>query len=218
MISWEGRFSWQGYALTGRPDFLNYLNAGDVTWEELWSFYRTEAAPPGAIRALSRLFHLFLSRQYDTAGCWLDPEGEIHSRLRAWAEFTLEMQARVPLFDFQADLAGLVGAGMVTPLYYQAAYLVFMETSVDQLAEIYSCQAAHGSTGDDDELPDPTRRLLPVYHPGPARFPHLLSDARWDARLRSHVASGYRSWNSAYTAHLPDRDEEEAWMMVGGEA
>jgi hypothetical protein len=218
MISWEGRFSWQGYALAGRPDFLNYLNAGDVTWDELWAFYRSEPAPAEAIRALSRLFHLFHSSQYDAAGCWLDPEGEIHAHLRAWAEFILDLTEQLPVFEFQADLAGLVGTGLVTPLYYQAAYLVFMETSVDRLAQGYRTHPVTHPARDCEELPDPAARILPVYHPGPARFPHLLDDARWNASLRSHVAAGYRLWNSAYASHLPDPVEEEAWTTVGGEA
>ena len=54
MVSWEGGFSWQGYALSGRPDFLNYLNAGDVTWEKLWDFYRQATALPAAMRSLMR--------------------------------------------------------------------------------------------------------------------------------------------------------------------
>ena len=48
MTSWEGGFGWQEYALSGRPDFLNYLHSGDVTWEKLWEFYRRQPAAPRA--------------------------------------------------------------------------------------------------------------------------------------------------------------------------
>ena len=217
MISWEGRFSWQGYALAGRPDFLNYLNAGDVTWDELWQFYGQSLAPQEAIRALSRLFHLFLSSEYDAAGCWLDPDGEVVVRLRAWAEFALDSSERLPLEEVQADLAGLVGAGLVTPLYYQAAYLVFMETNVDRHASSWAKDRTSGALADGPELPTPDERCLPVYHPGADRFAHLQGDASWDAALRSLVSEQYSSWNSAFAAHLPDAEHEEQWTTAGGE-
>jgi hypothetical protein len=217
MISWEGRFSWQGHALSGRPDFLNYLNAGDVTWEELWQFYRHTPPPHEAVRSLTRLFHLFLSSQYDAAGCWLDPEGEVAARLRAWAEFALDAAERLSLEAAQTDLAGLVGSGLITPLYYQAAYLVFMETSVDRRASEWTAGRATELRADFPELPAPDERCLPVYHPGADRFSHLRGDARWEAALSSLVCEQYSSWNSAFAAHLPDPDHEEAWTTAGGE-
>ena len=38
MDAWEGAFSWQGYALEGRPDLLNYVYRGKKTSR----FIRTE--------------------------------------------------------------------------------------------------------------------------------------------------------------------------------
>ena len=55
MVSWDGDFNWQSYALQGRPDVLNYLHRGDVSWEGLWSFYRTRAASPEAVMAVMNL-------------------------------------------------------------------------------------------------------------------------------------------------------------------
>jgi hypothetical protein len=217
MISWEGSFNWQAYAMTGRPDFLNYLNSGDVTWEALWDFYRRQSPPQEAVRALSRLFHLFLSSRYEEEGCWLDPEGEICARLRAWAAFAQDTVDRVPIGEVQADLAGLVSAGLVTPLYYQAAYLVFMEASVDRHASTWTEDRSAAAIPDPRDLPEPAERRLPVYHPGPARFTHLQSDPEWDAALNSLIASEYSSWNSAYAANLPDPDHEEVWTTAGGE-
>lgn len=217
MISWEGSFNWQAYALTGRPDFLNYLNSGDVTWDELWEFYRQQSPVQEAVRSLTRLFHLFLSSQYDEAGCWLDPDGEICARLRAWARFALDTADRVPIGEVQADLAGLVSAGLVTPLYYQAAYLVFMETSVDRHASEWREGRGEPAVAVPPELPDPDRRRLPVYHPGPARFAHLVGDPAWDSALDSLIASQYHTWNSAFAANLPDAEHEEDWTTVGGE-
>jgi hypothetical protein len=217
MISWDGGFSWQGYALAGRPDFLNYLNRGDVTWEELWEFYGRQTAPSEAIRALMRLFHLFLSDRYDAAGCWLDPEGEVLARLKGWAAFVLDDADRLPLEEVRADLAGLVGAGMVTPLYYQAAYLVFMEASVDRHVSSLTSGAVSELSAEVSGLPGPEERRLPVYHPGADRFAHLQGDIDWEAALRSLVAHQYSSWNSAYAANLPDPDHEEVWTTAGGE-
>jgi hypothetical protein len=215
MISWEGSFHWQGYALSGRPDFLNYLYAGDVTWEGLWDFYRQQTPPQEAVRSLMRLFHIFLSREYDNAGCWLDAEGEVCARLRSWASFAQDIADRVSVEEVQADLAGLVGAGLVTPLYYQAAYMVFMEIWVDRHASAWTGEEEPLDEAPD--LPEPDERHLPVYHPGSSRFTHLQGDPTWDSALRSLVSSQYSSWNSAYAATLPDPDHEEAWTMAGGE-
>jgi hypothetical protein len=217
MISWEGSFNWQAYALTGRPDFLNYLNSGDVTWDGLWEFYRQQTPPQEAVRALTRLFHLFLSRQFDDAGCWLDPEGEICARLHAWAAFALDTADGVPLEAVQSDLAGLVSAGLITPLYYQAAYLAFMETSVDRQATAWAEDERAVATPVTRELPDPGERRLPVYHPGPARFTHLQTDPTWDAALNTLISTQYSSWNTAFVANLPDPDHEEDWTTAGGE-
>lgn len=218
MISREGRFDWQGHALTGRPDFLNYLNSGDASWEELWNLYRREPAPEEAIRALSRLFHLLMSSQYDAAGCWLDPEGEVDAQLRNWAEFALDMGEGVPLAELRQDLAGLIGMGLITPLYYQAVYLVFTETSVDRMAADWGTGERRSPVAECPELPELRQRFLPLYHPGPTRFPHLLDDAGWDSCLRAHLADGYHDWNRLFADHMPDLDEDEAWTMVGGEA
>ena len=217
MISWEGSFNWQAYALTGRPDFLNYLKTGDVTWDGLWDFYRQQTPPPEAVQSLMRLFHIFHSSQYDDAGCWLEPEGEICARLRAWAAFALEIADRVPLRELQADLAGLVSACLVTPLYYEAAYLVFVETNVDRQASAWPEDGARMALNEGIELPDPVERRLPVYHPGATRFTHLQGDPTWNAALRSLITTQYSSWNTAYAAILPDPDHEEDWTAVGGE-
>jgi hypothetical protein len=218
MVSWEGRFSWQAYAETGRPDFLNYLHAGDVTWEELWDYYRQRPSGPEAVRSLVRLFHLFHSSQYDSAGCWLDPDDEIYVRLRGWAEFALDSAERVSLRDVQQDLAGLVGTGLVTPLYYQAAYTVFAETSVDRHAQEWAGEERASRSGGRAELPSEEQRRLPVYHPGPTRFPHLQQDSAWNEALTAHLAAQYSAWNQAYVTNLPDLEEEEVWTTVGGEA
>ena len=217
MISWEGSFNWQAYALTGRPDFLNYLNTGDVTWDGLWEFYRQQTPPQEAVRSLTRLFHLFLSREYDDAGCWLDPDGEICARLRTWAAFAQDTADQVPLEELQTDLAGLVSAGLVTPLYYQAVYLVFMETSVDRQASAWTGGQRVPAVPAARELPNPEERRLPVYHPGATRFTHLQGDPAWDAALNSLITGQYRSWNTAFAAHLPDPDHEEDWTTAGGE-
>jgi hypothetical protein len=218
MVAWEGRFSWQAYALTGRPDFLNYLHTGDVQWEQLWEFYRHEPASPEAVRSLVRLFHLFLSSEYDRAGCWLDPEGETYSRLRHWAEFTQDNAERIPLCDVQADLACLVGAGMVTPLYYQAVYMVFAETSVDRQARQWPGEGAPERTFESTKRFFQRERRLPAYHPGPSRFPDLQHDSAWNETLNLHLAAQYDAWNQAYMENLPDAEGEEEWSVVGGES
>jgi hypothetical protein len=218
MISWEGCFNWQGHAQTGRPDFLNYLNAGDVSWDELWDFYRREPAPEEAIRALTRLFHIFQSSQYDLTGCWLDPDGEVYTRLRHWSEFAQDSEERVPTAELRRDLASLVGMGLITPLYYQAVYTVFTETTVDRMAAAWSDGQRRPHVSECLDLPEAADRWLPVYHPGPARYPHLLQDAAWNACLRAHLADGYRDWNGLFATHMPDLDQDEAWTTVGGEA
>ena len=65
MDAWEGAFSWQGYALEGRPDLLNYLYRGDVTWEQVWQLYRERPAKADAVLRISGLF-LFGSEESDS--------------------------------------------------------------------------------------------------------------------------------------------------------
>src|SRR5207248_10742165 len=64
MDAWEGAFSWQAYALEGRPDLLNYLYQGDATWEQVWQLYRERPAPAEAVLRVTGLFHAMMSSRY----------------------------------------------------------------------------------------------------------------------------------------------------------
>src|SRR5262249_2864910 len=134
MDSWEGAFGWQGYASEGRPDLLNYLYRGDVTWEQVWDFYRARPASPEAMLRISGLFHASISGEYDRAGCYLDPDGEICRQLRVWAAFAAGCAELLPEEQIQETLARLGDAGLITAHYYRAAYTTYMEAVLDRYA------------------------------------------------------------------------------------
>src|SRR5579872_278863 len=122
---------WKGYALTGRPDFLNYLKRGDVTWSELWAFYRENPADASAMIHLMGLFHIFLSQQYDREGSVLDREGEVYPQLREWARFAVSCQEFVPEENLRDSLAHLLGQSLISALYYEAVFSVFVEACLE---------------------------------------------------------------------------------------
>src|SRR5436190_7917816 len=131
MDSWQGAFGWQGYALEGRPDILNYLRQGDVTWPQVWDFYRVRPGQPEAMLRVAGLFHASLSAQFDGAGCHLEPDSDLERELRAWAAFAAEREADLPESGLQATLARLADDGLLTPLYYQHAYAAYMEALLE---------------------------------------------------------------------------------------
>lgn len=217
--SWEGQFSWQGYALAGRPDFLNYLHAGDATWEAVWRFCHDWPVPPDSILRVMSLFHIFLSAAYDSAGCWLDPEGEVCRELRTWARLAIEMEETLPEAEVLNVLGHLLDTGLATRLYYEAAFATYVEARLDQAVDQWRHDPAHvRAAGLDKAQPVPSQaRLLPVYAPDPTRFAALRNDPEWERCMNDLVDRHYDSWNRVYVATAPDDDLTEVLQEVGGE-
>jgi hypothetical protein len=225
MDAWDGSFSWKGYALQGRPDLLNYLRRGDATWEQVWDCYREHAAESAAILRIMGLFHAFMSARYDQEGCHLDEEGEVCRQLRAWAAFAIDVMEWLPEERIQESLARLGEAGMITPLYYAAAYSRYMEAILDCSALRWRAQwpawTDHPDPGQEDrpsgESSAPEPALLPGYAPDRARFPDLRVEPAWERSVEALLASHYPSWNQAYCSLCPPTDDEESFADVGGE-
>lgn len=217
MDSWEGIFSWQGYALEGRPDLLNYIRCGDVGWPDIWSFYGRSAASTEAVQRVSGLFHASLSQAYDREGSVLDLDGETYRQLRAWSEFAVAREDLIPEASVQEVLTRLADMGLVSELYYTAAYSVYMETTLDRYAagwrsEVHrwsDTRSPAGKAGED-------RRRLGVYYPEAERFPTLRGDPEWEQSLRRFLDNHYDSWNRAFSAAYAGAEEPDP-LEVGGE-
>lgn len=219
--TWEGSFNWQGYVLMGRPDLLNYIRAGDVTWEGIWRFCHEANAPGDAVLRVTRLFHLFASWAYDQAGCWLDPEGEVCRDLRAWAGHAVAWEEGPREESHLSVLAGLLEKGLVSRFYYEAAFAVWAACALDTYAtrwvgEREAVRALAGGNG--GTLPRlVVAGALPLRDPESGRFPTLQGDAEWEACMPRLLARHYHSWNRVYLATAPDEELAEALQDTGGE-
>lgn len=206
---------WRTYALTGRPDFLNYLRRGDVTWRELWDYYREQPTDADTCVRLCNLFHIFLSHDYDREGAVLDREGSVYANLYEWAEFAVECQEFLPEEKVRDGLAGVLAEGLIAPLYYEAVFSVYLEASLERHARVWSAGAA--PLNGDLEVPRPRtlqRRLtfrLPDL-PGPSGVSRTPA---WDETLSVLAGRHYEGWNYAYTVALGA--DEDGYMDEGGE-
>jgi hypothetical protein len=214
--SWEGQFGWQGHALVGRPDFLNYLHAGDVTWEGIWRFCCAQPVPPDSVLRVMSLFHVFLSAAYDSAGCWLDPEGEVYRELQLWARFAVSMEETLPEAEVLDALGQLLDTGLATRLYYGAAFATYVEAALDRAVARWPHDATHLRAAEAERAPSEAR-LLPAYAPDPARFAALENDPEWERCMNHLLDRHYDSWNRVYVATAPDDELSELLQEVGGE-
>jgi len=216
MDAWEGSFSWQGYALEGRPDLLNYLYRGDVTWEQVWDLYQQRAARPEAVLRVTGLFHAAMSSCYDAEGCHLDAEGETGRQLRAWAAFAADHPGLLTEERILDGLSGLGDRGLITDHYYTAAHAVYAEAILDRFAESWDSKESNGrAAGEPADFPAGEERQLAIYYPSLARYPALQEDPAWEPSMRAFLAGHYRSWNRVYAATYSGSDDVE--LDLGGE-
>lgn len=222
-VTWEGRFGWQAYVLAGRPDLLNYVQHGDVTWEQVWDFCHGQRVGPDVLVRMTRLFHGYLSAIYDREGCWLDPEGEIAEELRAWASFAISAGESFPEEQVLSILAHLLDLGVVSRLYYEAAFAVYAEIVLDGYASRWTRDreavlALAEANGASTSTATPTgTRPLPAYEPAPERFAALSGDAEWERCCERLMRRHYCSWNEVYVSMADDDDLEESLQDHGGE-
>jgi len=211
-ISFEA--GWQGYALTGRPDLLNYLRRGDVTWSQLWDFYRAHPADPGAVVRLMGLFHAFLSVQYDAEGAVLDYEQGVYPQLREWAQLAVECADWIPEEKIRDSLAGLLEQDLISPLYYEAVFNVYLEASVERSAAIWSEQPEARASLGGLEVPAVTFRRISIQLPERVLSDSLQNDPQWAAARSRIVSCRHADWDRAYAVALGE--EEGDWRDEGG--
>ena len=211
MDAWAGSFSWQGYALEGRPDLLNYLYRGDVTWEQLWELYRSQPVSPEVVLKVSRLLHASMAADYQRAGCHLDEDGGPYRELRAWSRFAVERPDLVPEERVQEQLCRLAEDGLIDDLYFGAAYRVFMDATLERLTDGW-----RGELPDEEpaELPPIVERRLPAYSPELDRLPEPARSPEWQQRAQKIAAGHYPSWNRAFAGICATEDD---FPDVGGE-
>jgi hypothetical protein len=197
---------WQAYALTGRPDFLNYLRQGVVTWPELWEFFNTADAETEAMLRLSGLFHLFLCPEFEGEGSVLDEEGLVYPQLHTWALFAVQARETLPEERLRDSLSDLLAQGLLSPLYYEAAFSLYVEASAERDGRVLPPL--------DESWPLP--RLTGGLHvrlPGyPSPYP-VQPDPN-DCVLQM-AGPRYEAWNHAYVIALGDEDDD--WLDEGGE-
>lgn len=209
-----GDTGWHAYALTGRPDLLNYMRRGDVTWSDLWRFYRDNPADPSAMVRLMGLFHMFLSQDYDGEGCVLDEGGRVYPQLREWAEFVVECRDLVPEEKLRDSLASLLSQSLVSALYYEAVFNTYLEATLHQHAAVWATDPEQLEKLEAVDRIEPRKgRLsmhLPELHWAPA-----LHDTRWNETATALMGRHYVAWDQAYVLALGE--EDSGWLDEGGE-
>jgi hypothetical protein len=200
---------WKGYALTGRPDFLNYLRRGDVTWSELWTFYRTSAPDPDAMLRLCGLFHLFLCPQFEAEGSVLIEDEGAYVPLKEWTRFAIYIQFAVPETRLRESLSDLLAQGLLSPLYFEAVFSLYLDAEAErQEWETSALQQGVAQVGLTPRQDNGLRIRLPNFPSTYASRPH-----RNELVLQA-AGDHYSEWNRSYLDALGD--EEEDWQDEGG--
>lgn len=206
---------WQTYALTGRPDFLNYLQRGDVTWRRLWTFYHENPADTDVMVRLMGLFHAFLSQDYDREGCILHEHCVVYADLKDWARFVVDHRDWIPEEKLRASLAALLGQSLISSLYYEAAFSVYLEALIGAQAREWAQDAApRNGLRLRPAVRAPERRLA-IRLPELPRYPELQGRPHWEETVATLVQRHYEEWNRAYV--LAIGEEEADWLDEGGE-
>jgi hypothetical protein len=201
---------WKAYALNGRPDFLNYLRQGDVTWPELWQFLSAEAADTEVMLRLSGLFHLFLSPEFEREGSVLDAEGDVFPQLHTWALFAVGERETLPEERLREGLSELLGQGYLSPLYYEAAFSLYVEANAERATAPVPERLETWRLPRMPEDPAHGLRIrLPDY---PSAYP-VCPDP--NDRVLQMAGPRYDAWNRAYLTALGDEDDD--WLDEGGE-
>lgn len=213
MSSLDSSSAWQGYALTGRPDFLNYHHRGDVTWSELWGFYAKRGAEPEAVLRLTGLFHIFQSQAYDGEGCVLERDGEVYHELEAWVGLAMDREDLVPEERLRENLATLLAQGLISPLYYEAVFSVYVEACLTRSVDRWTADLEALGAVESTESAKLLRGRLGMHLDQLPRCPIPSGADRWDTLVVGLVNRHYDAWDLAYTAALGD--DAEGWQDDG---
>ena len=192
---------WKERALRGSPDFLNDLRDGAVTWSQLWAFYRQNGADPGAVLALMGFFHVVMSRQYEREGSLLDVDGRVYPELCDWARFVVANEEAVPEEKLRDSLAGLLGLSLVSPLYYELVFSLYLEASLERQVEIGAADATLSEAGWRADLLPPQGQMA-VRLPERARCADGQGNGPAAEMLSRLLTRHYPPWDAAYTLAL----------------
>jgi hypothetical protein len=206
---------WKVYAVTGRPDFLNYLHRGDVTWSQLWDFYREFPADPDAMVHLMGLFHLFQSADYDAEGGVLDRDGRVYGALREWAGFVVECQEFLPEEKLSVGLGALLAGSLISALYYEAVFNVYLEASLERRPQLWLSDPQVVQRLQEGAVPEAEQGSLRICLSQLTPRPEKREGGHWEEDLSQVVRRHYALWSGAYSQALGE--EEPDWRDEGGE-
>ena len=198
---------WQEAARTGSADFLLHLHQRSVTWSELWRFYAEDRVSAGSSLALIGFFHAGMSRAYDLEGGVLECDGAMYPQLQEWARFVVSHEDLVPEEALRDSLAGLLAVGLISLLYYEVVFSVYLEARLERQWEL--CLEAGGGRGQTwaTTVPVPRGRLR-------IRWTERLGNAAvsedtpWVQSLSNLVEQHYAAWNAACGLALGDEADE----------
>jgi hypothetical protein len=210
MDTWQGDFGWEAHARAGRPDLLNYLRLQELTWPLLWSYFNQRGLPPqDALKRCLRLFHQYVSWQFELAGSTAEHEIELELELIDWAVFCLNHGDEVPESWLQAELVSLAESGSVSTRYFEHAYRCFLIAVIRQRSREWAeggCDPASAPM-----LEDVTScsgyGLLQVYVPEDAPDLPFAQDARWQGFKRAIAQEKHDLWCASYAALIERLDD-----------
>jgi hypothetical protein len=206
--------AWQEAACAGSSDFLLHVRRRTVTWTDLWAFYREGPQRTAPALALIGFFHAAMSHAYDDDGGVLDLDGPVYSQICDWARFAVACPLLVPEQRIRDGLAGLLGLGLISALYYEMVFAVYLEALLDRQLCLCFPEERRSGRAWLTRLPVAVGRL-PIRWPQTGRSVES-GGGHCSLVLEGLVAEHYGGWNQAYSLALgeagADRYEE------GGEA
>jgi hypothetical protein len=152
-------------------------------------------------------------RDFELTGSVLDRDGAEYQALRSWAAFAVTCREVLPESVLCESLSDLLANSMVSPLYFEAVFSVYLEVSLEHAARAEEPESAQPM----ERQPADARRLST----GKLRYrlpdlPLVLgSRERAGASLPAVHSSSYAVWDHAYSSALGE--ELEGWDDEGGE-
>ena len=208
MISGSPMDDWKICALNGRSDFLNFVHQGEVTWSELWAFYRTAAADPEAMLRLYELFHLHLCPQFEAEGSVLDADEGAYVPLKEWARFAVYEQFALSEARLRESLSQLLAQGQLSPLYFEAAFSLYVEAEAErQEWETSALQRGVAQHRPLASMGSGLRIRLPNVPSTYASVSHR------DELVLQAADSHYSEWNQSYLTAVGEEDDD--WQDEG---
>lgn len=208
MVSGSPMDGWKSCALKGQAEFLDFVRQGEVTWSELWAFYRTASADPEAMLRLSELFHLSLCPQFEAEGSVLDADEGTYVPLKEWARFAVYEQFALPEARLRESLSQLLAQGQLSPLYFEAVFSLYVEAEAER-QEWETSALQHGVAQH--------RPLVGLTNGLRIRLPNVPSAyaavSHRDELVLRAADSHYSEWNQSYLTAVGEEDDD--WQDEG---